>query len=71
VNIFFDSTDCPFDDDVPNCFHFRDETVFARSLRIRVTVEGVRVPMLLDTGAEVTIVSSSFFTAFVPLEGIP
>jgi len=57
---FLDSAECSFDDDVPNCFHFHNDAAFVRSPRIPVTVEGVRVPMLLDTGAEVTILSSSF-----------
>ena len=34
--------------------------VFARSPWVPVIDEGVRVPMLFDTGAEVTILSTSF-----------
>jgi len=46
---FLDSAECPSDDDVPNCFHLINNLVYARSPRIPVIVEGVRVPMLLDT----------------------
>ena len=48
------------DDNLPICFHFRNKHVFARSPRIPVRIEGIRVPMLVDTGAEVTIVSTVF-----------
>jgi len=54
---FLNSAKCPFADDIPNYFHLGDDMVFARSPWVPVIIEGVRVPMLLDTGAEVTILS--------------
>jgi len=68
---FLDSADCPFDNNVPNCFHFSENAVFTRAPRIPVIVEGVWVPMLLDTGAEVTIVSSSFLQRLFPDREFP
>ena len=68
---FLDSTECPSDDDVPNCFHFGNKSVYARSPRIPVIAEGVRVPMLLDTGAEVTILSSDFLHRLFPGQDLP
>jgi len=68
---FLDSAECPFDDDVPNCFRFGDDVVFARSPRIPVIVERVRVPMLLDAGAEVTILSSEFLHRLFPGQDFP
>jgi len=44
---FLDSAECPFADDVPNCFHLGDDMVFARSPWVPVIIEGVR-------GADVT-----------------
>jgi len=68
---FLDSTECPSDDDVPNCFHLGDNSVYTRSPRIPVNVEGVRVPMVLDTGAEVTILSSDFMHRLFPGQDLP
>jgi len=31
---FLDSTECDDDDDVPNCFHFSVNAVYARSPRV-------------------------------------
>ena len=49
---FLDAAECPFVDNIRNCFPLGDDMVFARSPWVPVIVEGVRVPMLLDTGAE-------------------
>ena len=68
---FLDSTECPSDDDVPNCFHLGDNSVYIRSPRIPVTVEGVRVSMVLYTGAEVTILSSDFMHRLFPGQDLP
>jgi len=68
---FFDSAECPSDDDMPNCFPLGNNLVYARSPRIPVIVEGVRVPMLLDTGAEVTILGSDFFHRLFPGQDLP
>ena len=69
---FLDGLDASSDDevDIPACFHF-SSTAFARSPRIPVVIEGVRVPMLLDTGAEVTIVSTSFVQHLFPGKQLP
>jgi len=58
VNFLNGSESDDDEDDLPNCFHFG--RIFARSPRIPVKLEGIRSPMLLDTGAEVTIVSTAF-----------
>ena len=68
---FLDSAECPSDDDMPNCFPLGNNLVYARSPRIPVIVEGVRVPMLLDTGAEVTILSSDFLHRLFPGQDLP
>ena len=69
---FLDGLDVSSDDevDIPACFHF-GSAAFARSPRIPVVIEGVRVPMLLDTGAEVTIVSTSFVQHLFPGKQLP
>jgi len=66
-----DSVEYPSDDDVPDCFHLDDNSVYTRSPRIPVNVEGVRVPMVLDTGAEVTILSSDFMRQLFPGQDLP
>jgi len=63
---FLDIAECPFVDYIPNCFPLGDDMVLARSPWVPVTVEGVRVPMLLDTGAEVTILSTNFLHRLFP-----
>jgi len=40
--------------------------VIARSPWVSVIVEGIRVPVLLDTGAEVTILSTNFLRCLFP-----
>jgi len=45
---FLDVAECPFVDNIPNCFPLGDDMVVARSPWVPVIVEGVRVPMLLD-----------------------
>jgi len=42
------------DDIVPNCYHFAASKLLVKSPRVPVVIEGVRVPLILDTGAEVT-----------------
>ena len=52
---FLNSADFPpIEDCIPNCYPLGDATDFVRSPWVPVIIEGVRVPMLLDTGAEVT-----------------
>ena len=68
---FLDTAECPFTDNIPNCFPLGDDLVFARSPWVSVIVEGVRVPMLLDTGAEVTILSINFLHRLCPGQEFP
>jgi len=49
VNFLDGSDDSSDNVDIPGCFHLGTGAVFARSPRIPMVVEGVRVPMLLDT----------------------
>ena len=60
---FLDSAECPFDDDVPNCFRF--------GLCPVVIIEGVRLTMLLDIGAEVMILSSDLLHRLFPGQDFP
>jgi len=58
---FLESTECTLEEsDIPNCYHFGANASFVRSPKIPVVVEGVRVPMIIDTGAEVSILSTKF-----------
>ena len=69
---FLNSADCPsINDYVPNCYPLGDATDFVRSPWVPVIIEGVRVPMLLDTGAEVTILSSDFLNRLCPGQEFP
>ena len=68
---FLDSAECPFADDIPNCFHLGDDMVFGRSPWVPLIIEGVRVSMLLDTGAEVTILSTNFLHRLFPGQEFP
>ena len=60
---FLDSAECPFDDDVPNCFRL--------GLCPVVIIEGVRLTMLLDIGAEVMILSSDLLHRLFPGQDFP
>ena len=60
--------------DIPNCYHFGANASFVRSPKIPVVLEGVRVPMIIDTGAEVSILSTKFMQDLfsnheLPLQG--
>jgi len=69
---FLDSAYCPPTDDyIPNCYPLGDATNFVRSPWVPVTIEGVRIPMLLDTRAEVTILSSDFLNRLCPGQEFP
>jgi len=69
---FLDSADCPpIEDYIPNCYPLGNAADFVRSPWVPVIIEGVRVPMLLDTGAEVTILSSDFLTRLCPGQEFP
>ena len=72
---FLENTECTLEEsDIPNCYHFGANASFVRSPRIPVIVEGVRVPMIIDTGAEVSILSTKFMQDLfsnheLPLQG--
>jgi len=69
---FLDSADCTsIDDYIPNCYPLGGATDFVRSPWVPVTIEGVRAPMLLDTGAEVAILSSDFLNRLCPGQEFP
>ena len=69
---FLDSADCPPTNDyIRNCYPLGDAADFVRSPWVPVIIEGVRVPMLLDTGAEVTILSSDFLNRLCPGQEYP
>ena len=60
------------DGNLPICFHFRNENKFLPDPpKIPVRVEGIRVPMLVDTGAKVTIVSTAFVRHLFPDAPLP
>ena len=45
---------------VPRCYHFSPHHDYIRSLKIPVVIEDVRVPMILDTGTEVSLLNTKF-----------
>jgi len=49
-----------------HCYQFRRDNNFLRSPRIPVVIEGVRVPIIIDTGAEISILSSEFIASVFP-----
>ena len=51
---------------VPNCFHFASSREKTKSPKIPIVVEGVRVPILLDTGAQVSVLSTKFMQSLFP-----
>ena len=58
---FLENTECTLEEsDIPNCYHFGTNASFVHSPKIPVVVESVRVPMIIDTGAEVSILSTKF-----------
>jgi len=48
-----------------HCYQCRPDNNFLRSLRIPVVIEGVRVPIIIDKGAEISILSSEFIASDV------
>jgi len=47
-------------------FHSGANPQFVRSPKIPIVIEGVRVPIILDTGAEVSILNTKFVQSFFP-----
>ena len=46
--------------DIPNCYRYVRDVQFLWSPKIPVAIQGVRVPILLDTGAEISILNTRF-----------
>ena len=61
INFLETEETCLEDTNIPNCFHFVSSRLPIKSPKIPVGVEGIRVPMVLDTGAEVSVLPLSFF----------
>ena len=69
---FLDSTECPIaDDGIPNCFPFGNNSGYIRSPRIPILIEGMRVPIIIDTGAELSILSTEFIRKLFPEKELP
>ena len=67
VVLFLERHECILtEDNTVNCFHFGANSDYAKSPEIPAVINGIRVPMVLDTGAEVTIVSTKFMKALFP-----
>ena len=58
---FLENEECMLEEsEVPNCYRFASNQYFLKSTKIPVVIEGVRVPIMLDTGAEVSVLSTKF-----------
>jgi len=58
---FLDSSKCTLEpSSIPHCFQYRPDHHFLKSPKISVIIQGVRVPIIIDTGAEISILSSEF-----------
>jgi len=51
---------------IPHCFQYRPDHQLLRSPKIPVVIQGVRVPIIIDTGAEISILSSEFAASLFP-----
>jgi len=51
---------------IPNCYRYVSDVQFLRSPKIPVAIQGVRVSILLDTGAEISILSTRFVQDLFP-----
>jgi len=45
---------------IPHYFQYRHDHHFLKSPKIPVIIQGVRVPIIIDTGAEILFLSSEF-----------
>ena len=68
---FIDSVNCVTNDGILNCFHFGEEAQHVRSPRIPVCIQGVRVPIIVDTGAELSILDTKFVQKLFPGQELP
>jgi len=61
------NSECTLEEsDIPNCYHYGADPQFIRSPKIPIVIEGVRVPVIFDTGAEVSILSVKFVQSLFP-----
>jgi len=51
---------------IPHCFQYRPNHQPLKSPKIPVIIQGVRVPIIIDTGAEISILSSEFVANLFP-----
>jgi len=59
---FLESYECTLEEsEIPNCYHYGANAQFVRSPKIPIVIEGVRVPIILDTGTEVSILNKVSF----------
>jgi len=64
---FVESSECILEPaSIPNCYRYVPDVQFLQSPKIPVTIQGVRVPILLDTGAEISILSTRFVQYVFP-----
>jgi len=52
--------------DIPNCYHFGLSNRAVKSPRIPVILEGREIPMVIDTGAEVSLLSMDVVSRLCP-----
>jgi len=64
---FLENSECILEPaGIPNCYRYVPAVQFLWSPKIPVVIQGVRVPILLDTGAEISIVSTQFVQDLFP-----
>jgi len=66
VNLL-DSSECTLKpSSIPHCFQYRPDHHFLKLPKIPVIIQGVQVPINIDTGAEISILSSEFVASLFP-----
>jgi len=64
---FLESHKCTLEEsEIPHCYHYGANPQFVRSPKIPIVVEGVCFPIILDTGAEVSILNTKFVQSLFP-----
>jgi len=56
---------------IPNCYHFASSRQYAKSPKIPIIIEGVGVPVVVDTGTEVSILPLSILQTVLPHQSLP
>jgi len=68
---FLGNHECVVPDcDTANCFHFGLNKMSVKSPRIPVIIDGIKIPMVIDTGAEVSLLSTEAMNKIF-LHGLP